>query len=182
MGIKSKIASLVAVLLLSGLCHVQAYDVPESFLKLVEESRVEFSYSFIATQGKKVFSGNGTVVYQDKAYRLENDSYKVYNDCTTMCSVNETDREIIVEPGVSTDYLSHPEFLLDFFGKKAKGAEITPHYSSEGRLTGVDAKLKDGSTFSIVISRMTFCPKGDLSDFCFNLSSVDNSYVITDLR
>lgn len=183
MAEKAKIVSLAAVLLLHCFCcSVHAFEVPESFLKLVAESRVEFSYSFIATQGKKVFSGKGSVTYQDKAYKLENELYKVYNDCTVMCSVNEADREIVVEPGVSVDYLSHPEYLLDFFGKKAKGADITPHFSSEGRLTGVDAELKDGSTFSLRIPEMEFGPKGDLSDFSFDLSAVDNSYVVTDLR
>ena len=183
MALKAKIVSFAAALLLRCFCcSVHAFEVPESFLKLVAESRVEFSYSFIATQGKKVFSGKGSVTYQDKAYKMENELYKVYNDCTVMCSVNEADREIVVEPGVSVDYLSHPEYLLDFFGKKAKGADITPHFSSGGRLTGVDAELKDGSTFSLRIPEMEFGPKGDLSDFSFDLSAVDNSYVVTDLR
>ena len=173
------------VLILS--CLLSLVNVPDVFRDMVAGHRVTFGYVFSTTVAGKPVGGSGTITYQDGAYKLETDGFLVYNDKETRCTINDIDREAVVETGTDVDYLTDPEKLLDFFGKKSKDAEITVRYSPDNkRLVSVEAQVKDSSKESsrirIMITSMEFMPKGLLSDFSFDPQTLDNTYVITDLR
>lgn len=175
------------------------------------ESAVSFSFVYEATNGTTSMSGKGSVTVQDNAFVLEMDGLKVICDSQTRWTVDTAAREMLVEPSDdgNADFSANPALLFyrvddyfekgdvsetDFNGMDAVQVRLEPvaypglkdvclYFSAAtDLLSGVSVTVSDGTVTELLISTFTYIPKKDISYFRFDGSSLDSSWVVTDLR
>lgn len=165
-----------------ALVMAQDGSVSSGFLSKVAAGSARMLYSWKMSADDKDYSGSGMVIFQKGAYKLQSDAFCVYDDGTSMWTINEMSREVVGEPSANADMLSNPLSVLNLFGFDSKGAKVSFRNGKDGNPLGIDVVLKDGSTVRIDIFSVSFQEKEAEEFFSFDPESLDSSYVITDLR
>ena len=163
--------------------HLSAQDgLSPEFKARMSEGMVCMSYSWLADNNGRQYGGDGIVVCQDGAFLLKSPDFSVYDDGESMWTVYEAAKEVVGETSARLDITGDPASMLKLFGFEKKGAEVRFINDKEGNLSGIDLKLKDGTQVSIVIPEILFQERDSLAVFSFDPSTLDSSYVVTDLR
>jgi len=170
---------LVLILALSLGATMAAYA--QDFTAL-QGKRLSFDYLFTAQKGKKTFSGNGTVTYQDGAFSLVSDIFKLFNDTQVLWTLDYGAREATIEHGSAENLLTNPEKILSICGFPGKITTAVPSFDQNGMPSGIDVTLKNGDRVSIRCANVRIAEAGSLSDFSFNKKTLDLTWVVTDLR
>lgn len=145
----------------------------QSILKGTSANPVSFDYTFTAS-GKVPVTGGGSVSVQGKMYRTEGGGLKIWCDSLTRWTLDTEAKEAYIEKvSDSPDILSDP---VPYLGS-LKDLKTNP----DGTVTGV-WKPQD-QEFRFTISNIRQIPRKDgAEDFRFDTSSLDKSWVVTDLR
>ena len=205
-----RITIIFTVLLYSftGALYAQNDSVLKSLYQKMAASAVSMNYSYVLQSSGFKTVGNGTVTVQDAAYVMNGDGLQIVCDGKTVWVVDQNGKEVMIETPSegSQSYMDNPAMLFvnlsDTFsvdGVKANGnictyvlspkvscgirtATLSIDTSKEPVMTGAVFALADGSGLDIKIKSMTFSEKKPLTSFYFDVSVLDSSWLITDLR
>lgn len=197
-----------ALICFSGRLQAESPDaVLERFVGAVASSAVDFGYSYLIDDGRARVKGGGTVAMQGESYLISGDGLEVYCDGKTRWTVDRAAMEVVVETcdPENPDYTVNPAVLLKDFDKafsvesSGVSSDGSLHYSLspvsapgisslEIVLSGDGKKLlsavlhtEDGAAASFSISSFVFSTPSDPSRFAFDISSLADGYIVTDL-
>lgn len=205
-----KITIFFTVLLysLTGALYAQNDAVLKSLYQKMSASAVSMDYSYVLKSSGFKTVGNGTVTVQDSAYVMNGSGLQICCDGKTVWTVDQDGKEVLIESPAegAQSYMDNPALLFvnlsDTFtvdGVKADGsintyvlspkvscgiktATLSINASGEPVITSAVFALADGSGLDIKIKSMTFSDKKPLTSFCFDVSVLDSSWLITDIR
>jgi outer membrane lipoprotein-sorting protein len=205
-----KISILMIVLLhsLAGALHAQGNAVLNSLYSKMSASCVSMDYSFTMNSSDVKVVGNGSVMVQDSAYSMTGNGLQIICDGKTVWIIDAESKEVMIESPSQGDeaYMDNPALLFvnlsDAFsvdGVKKNGS-VSTYVMSPMVSCGITAAtlsvtsdpspvissahfiLSDGAEMDIKIKSMTFSEKKPLTSFFYDISGLDSSWVITDLR
>jgi len=164
-----KLLICAALLCIGSAWAAAAEPISDLLKKVAADKLLKAEFSCIIKAKKQTYSSNGTIKYQDGAFCLETEVLTLVDNTQDCWTVDAVAKEVTIEPSAGLSLL--------------KGASIVPQYDSDGKLTGIDATLKDGTKASVIIPKLELLPRADISGmFTYDHESLDSSWVITDLR
>ena len=144
--------------------------------------KMQFSYEILTPSGTSN-SGNGTIVYQDKSYRIETSDALICDDGVALWTLNRRFKEVSVQNSPGTDFLSDPDALSSLLTGGSTGKpQITCTLSPDKTTAMITLKASDGATGKLLLSGIELQEKGALADFALDCTTLGKDYVITDLR
>lgn len=183
----------------------QAFD---AFASSLTSGEVSFKYSF-KVKADVPLSGNGSAVLSGDSYVIKGNGLEIWCDGKTRWTVDRTACEAYIETVEedSSDYLANPAMLLGtlskafeikeskngtFNGSATKNIRLVPAiadtgldsvvlYLSGNNPRGVKITVDDGTETVFVITSYSVKEPGGIK-FSFDVSGLDSSYVVTDLR
>lgn len=166
--------ALIVLLAAASLGAAAQGSSAQALLKKIEGKRVSFDFS-LTTADKVPVKHNGTALIEGNCYIFNDNGAEIWCNGKVRWTVDNAAKEVYIEaPGEEEDMLLSPEKLLGSVTKLIVGdASASGKYTGEG-----PAK---GATF-VLTSIKASAPLGNNSEFTFNTSSLDSSWVITDLR
>lgn len=197
------------LILLSGLMTLNAYA--QSSIQTISEkialSAVEITYDFTYSMSELKTEGEGCVTAQGKAYRMTNSGIQMFCDGESLALMDEQAKEIIIEPVSSADFINNPTSLVldfdEYFSVEGNRSEgnlttyvLTPKQDvnllaglvtvdnslDEPVFTSATFNFKDGTRLEVKIKSMTYSSLKPLTYFSLDISTLDSSWLITDLR
>ena len=203
-----KRTGLIFVALFLSLVQAWADPALKKFTERADSSLVAFSYRF-TVPGKIPMKGSGTALVQGDAFFLEGNGVEVWCDGKERWTLDREGCEAVVEAvGAGGDFATDPALLVSsvdegfsevssgamaFQGKTLHGVVLSPKvdagnvtrlvlYFQSERLCGLEVTVEDGTRTEFVLSDLRFSARGPLSRFRFDASTLDASWVLTDLR
>ena len=184
-------------------------DAVQAFADRVAASRVWFSYSYEMTDTDVALTGKGNVTVQGDAYRMSGDGLEIWCDGKSVCTADESAKEVVIEPvWAGSGAFVNPaalvrniggEFSWDtqglqsvFNGRQAVRYDLSPKtagadisemslYFSPDGITLVGAELQTVKARIVFhLSEMEFSTPGDGTEFA--IPSFGPEYFVTDLR
>lgn len=205
---KISILMIVLLHLLAGALHAQGNAVLNSLYSKMSASCVSMDYSFTMNSSDVKVVGNGSVMVQDSAYSMTGNGLQIICDGKTVWIIDAESKEVMIESPSQGDeaYMDNPALLFvnlsDAFsvdGVKKNGS-VSTYVMSPMVACGITAAtlsvtsdpspvissahfiLSDGAEMDIKIKSMTFSEKKPLTSFFYDISGLDSSWLITDLR
>ncbi len=200
---------LVPLLLAAAVAaRAQEADMLTDFASKAAESRVSFDYSYIADDGKVNMTGKGSVVSQDSTYYISADVLRIWCDGHSLWTVDDSTKEVLVE-NLKDASVSIPNplvFFTDdfdenlrktgeekvvFMGHDCLKYNLMFKYPSDIQTFALYFSEEDsaliGAVFGIEkttlvfeIGNLSFAAPSPMS--LYDLSRLDSSYFVTDLR
>ena len=205
-----RISIFVIVLLYSvtGALCAQNNSVLNILYQNIGKSSVQMDFSYALNVSGVNSAGNGTVTFQDGAYVMKGNGLQIICDRKTAWVVDQAGKEVIIETPAQGEqsYLDNPALLLvnltDAFNVSGvtvsgslytynlspkvncgvKSAVITIKSQTVPVIASAVFVLSDDEKLDIKIKSMTFSEKKPLTSFFFDISVLDSSWLITDLR
>lgn len=197
--------------LLAGLFSVVlSAQSPLQTLSLeMKDSAALIEYSYEMTVSGIKTTGEGEVCVQDSMYRMTGSGLQIVCDGKTVWVSDEAGKEVMIESlqEGNSNYQNNPSLLFfdiesvfNVEGTRKEGAVTTYVLSPKedfgivGGTVSVNTSsarpvfesgsftLSDGSSVVIKIKSMTFIAKKPLTYFYLDISGLDQSWLITDLR
>ena len=187
---------------------VRAESILKNFSQKASSSLLSFSYEF-STKGDLPLKGKGTALVQGRNFIIKGEGLEVRCDGSSRWTMDPVAKEAVAESVDETgrDYMTDPALLLAsmeasftelscskgrFQGKEADIIVLKPKtasqlkeaelYFEKGLPFFAKVTLKDGTIASFSLKDMKFLEKTDEARFSFDASSLDSSWVVTDLR
>ena len=205
---KISILMIVLLHLLAGALHAQGNAVLNSLYSKMSASCVSMDYSFTMNSSDVKVVGNGSVMVQDSAYSMTGNGLQIICDGKTVWIIDAESKEVMIESPSQGDeaYMDNPALLFvnlsDAFSVDGvkKNDNVSTYVMSPMVACGIKAAtlsvtsdpspvissahfiLSDGAEMDIKIKSMTFSEKKPLTSFFYDISGLDSSWVITDLR
>lgn len=162
------------MLLAAALVQAAAQTDASALLKKIQGKRVSFDYS-LNTADKVSVKHSGSAVVEGNCYHIVDNGAELWCDGKSRWTVDPTAKEVYIEAtGMEEDMLVSPSKLLGSVRDLVAGGS-----SASGKYTGEGPG--NGATF-VLTSIKTSAPKGNPSEFSFDVSALDKQWVITDLR
>ena len=140
---------------------------------LLEGSRISFSYTYELLEGLPV-KGSGAAVLQGNSYVLTEGSAGVFCNGTDRWTVDTAAKEVYIEAAGGEK---------DIFGNVAEVLRKFEDLRFDGKTLSGKATLPDGRRVSCTATLLKRAPaSSDTSFFVYDTSSLDSSWIITDLR
>ena len=203
---KKVLTLLLAALALS--LPARADRVLKAFTEKVASACVSFEYTW-RTVDDVPMTGAGKAMLQGDAFRVEGNGIEMACDGHTRWSADPAAKEMVLETvDGALDVAGNPVLLITrleevftvsdagqstFRGKTLHTVALTPrvacgmslvklYFLPDGGLRGVRVVATDGTQTEFALSGWTFAQRRDLSAFSYDMSTLDNSWVISDLR
>jgi len=150
-------------------------------LDRVPGHRVQFHYTYsLAKDGKPMTQvTDGDVTVEDNAYLLSGLGLEVRSDGATRWSVDREAEEILIEKVEKEDIFTNPALFIASY--KGYMDRIRVNASSKDSLD-VTLVLDEDTSARFVLKGIAFQEPQGKSDFTFDVKSLPDSFVITDLR
>ena len=200
----------VALLSVWQVLSAQVSDVYAAFVGNISDARLCFSYSFTGGFETKV-TGKGEATVQDDCFLLDGNGLRIYCDGKTASTLDPAAKEVIIESleEDSGNYINPAQLLgtvdkvfrcksqtpVSYAGHNAvkvileprrnpsEVSRITLYLSRDGKAAyGLSMSESDGSSTDFFIPSFKILPRGPVSDFRLDTSSLGSGYIITDLR
>lgn len=199
---------LVLLYSVTGALYAQNNSVLNTLYQRFDTSSVTMEFTYAIKVSGVNSTGNGTVTYQDGAYVMKGNALQVNCDTKTVWLIDPAGKEVIIETPAQGEksYLDNPALLLvdltDAFTVSGvtcsdslytysllpkvdcgvKSAKVSILSQQSPVLSSASFILSDGGELSIKIKSMTFSEKKPLTSFIYDISVLDSSWLITDLR
>lgn len=187
---------------------MRAEGILKNFSEKAASSLLSFSYEF-STKGDLPLKGKGTALVQGRSFIIKGEGLEVRCDGSSRWTVDPVAKEAVAESVDESvrDYMTDPALLLasmetsfierscakgKFQGKDVDIIILKPKdvsslkeaelYFEKGLPVFAKVSLKDGTIASFTLKDMKFLEKKDEKSFSFDGSSLDSSWVVTDLR
>ena len=175
----------------------------------MKSSSVSMQYTYSLSSSGVRTVGEGNVVIQDNSFVMKGNGLEIYCDGKTMWVVDPEGKEVMIESPVEGErsYLDNPLLLFvnmqEVFdvGAGVRDGNVFRYSLTPKVSCGIDSAsvavkdsetspvvteahiaLDDGSGLDIRIKSMTFNDKKPLTSFYYDISVLDSSWMITDLR
>ena len=166
--------TLTILLLAAVLVPAAAQTDASALLRKLQGKRVSFDFS-LNTADKVSVKHSGNAVVEGACYHIVDNGLELWCDGTSRWTVDSSAKEVYIEPkGQEEEMLVSPSRLLSNVKDLVTGST-----TASGKYTGEGPGK--GATF-VLTSIKTSSPKGDPSEFAFDVSALDKSWIITDLR
>jgi len=139
----------------------------QAFLAHLKTSRVEMAFKFSSDDESLPVSGSGTLTAQGNCFSIKTDDGRVYCNGKSIVTIDDNSKEVVVE-----------DANLDFSRFVSRLSVKT----TNGRVSSASYKIENGKSIVIDIPYVKWLEATSLSDFEFDLSSLDKGYLVTDLR
>lgn len=186
----------------------QNESILSAYATKLASNSLSFDYSFEVKSDVTV-TGNGRASLSGASYHMEGNGMEIWCDGSTRWTLDVSAKEAYIESVAddSSNYLDNPVMLLagldkafkvngvrtaSFGGETVKAVDMVP--SVEGTdletvvlyVSGVTPKgakltVGDGTSTIFRLSKVTWTPGTD-KVYAFDISTLDNSYLVTDLR
>ena len=202
------ISVLVLLYSLTGALYAQNKSVLNTLYQNIEDSAVSMDFSYVLNVSGINTVGDGTLLVQDGAYIMKGNGLQINCDKKNVWVIDLAGKEVILETSAQGEqsYLDNPALLLANLSETFDVEKVTvldsvyTYYLSPRVSCGVtDANvsikgsaqpvissasfvLSDGGNLDIKIKSMTFSQKKPLTSFYYDISLLDSSWLITDLR
>ena len=205
-----KISILFMVLLqfFAGALSAQNDSVLQSLYMRMTDSCVTMDYSYVLQSSDIKTTGDGNILLQGSNYVMKGNGLQINCEGNTMWIIDPEGKEVIMQSASEGEqaYMDNPALLFvnlsDAFsvdGVKKNGS-VSTYVMSPMVSCGITAAtlsvtsdpspvissahfiLSDGAEMDIKIKSMTFSEKKPLTSFFYDISGLDSSWVITDLR
>ena len=202
---------ILAALLAASVCADAKSKILERFIDKVSSSLVSFDYSFslqsskskakMTGEGNVKIQGNGLEVWCDGSTRWTVDrmSEEALVEYVDDSADSYATNPALMISAVDSAFTEVSSGASKFQGKVADESVLSPKvkgkYSMDisqlklffktgtAELIGAEVKLNDGSVSEFVIKNLSYSDKTEKKEsFRFDEKTLDNSYVITDLR
>ena len=162
----NRIFLLLSVLLPTA--YLAAAELPAYLSQMIASSCVSADFSYVA-EGQTKVSGEGRITVQDSCYVLDLNLMQVYCDGSRRWTVDPAGKEVCIEKAPGSVKGAIAGYGIESFHKLSTGGLKTTVTSGGGTRIRLDVPaLKEGS-------------KQPISLFRFDTSSLDGSWIITDL-
>ena len=202
------ISILVLLYSVTGALYAQSNSVLNRLYQKIAGSAVSMDFSYVLNMSGTRTIGDGTILLQDGAYVMKGNGLQINCDMQNVWVIDAAGKEVILETAAQGEqsYLENPALLLanltETFNvdKSSVSGSVYTYCLSPKVSCGVtDAKvsistspdpiidsasftLSDGGELDIKIKSMTFSEKKPLTSFYYDISLLDSSWLITDLR
>lgn len=202
------ISILVLLYSVTGALYAQSNSVLNRLYQKMAGSAVSMDFSYVLNMSGTRTIGDGTILLQDGAYVMKGNGLQINCDMQNVWVIDAAGKEVILETAAQGEqsYLENPALLLanltETFNvdKSSVSGSVYTYCLSPKVSCGVtDAKvsistspdpiidsasftLSDGGELDIKIKSMTFSEKKPLTSFYYDISLLDSSWLITDLR
>lgn len=202
------ISILVLLYSVTGALYAQSNSVLNRLYQKIAGSAVSMDFSYVLNMSGTRTIGDGTILLQDGAYVMKGNGLQINCDMQNVWVIDAAGKEVILETAAQGEqsYLENPALLLanltETFNvdkSSVSGSAYTYCLSPKVSCGVTDAKvsistspdpiidsasftLSDGGELDIKIKSMTFSEKKPLTSFYYDISLLDSSWLITDLR
>ena len=199
---------IVLLYSLTGALYAQNTSVLNTLYQNIADSAVSMDFTYVLNLSGVKTVGNGTVTVQDGAYVMKGNGLQINCDTKTVWVVDQAGKEVIIETPAQGEqsYLDNPALLIvnlsdtfnvdkttvtdsiytyDLSPKVACGvssASVSIKAQQRPEITSATFVLSDGGELDIKIKSMTFSEKKPLTSFIYDISVLDQTWLITDLR
>lgn len=205
-----RLTILLAVLLYSvtGALRAQNSAVLDALYEKMSDSAVSMDYSYTLQNSGFRTVGDGNVIVQDSSYVMKGNGLQINCEGKTMWIIDPEGKEVVIQPASEGEhaYMDNPALLFvnlpsafNVDGIKRNGdvytyvlspkvscgivdAEVDLVSGTQPMISGARFSLSDGGELDIKIKSMTFSEKKPLTSFYYDVSGLDQSWLITDLR
>ena len=205
-----KITILLMVLLQSfaGALYAQDDAVLNSLYARMADSCVSMDFSYVMQASGIKSLGEGELMLQDGNYVMTGNGLQINCEGKTMWIIDPEGKEVIIQSSAEGEqaYMDNPALLFvdmqkvfKVTGIKRNGSTVAYTFSpnvacgiksavvevisdSSPVMTSAYFSLSDGGRLDIKIKSMTFSEKKSLTSFHYDVSGLDKSWLITDLR
>lgn len=201
-------ASITCILAVMMAAHPDALDV---FVSNLSSSASVFEYRYEVNDGKTKLTGSGTVEMQDDCYRVEGNGLEIFCDGSSKWTVDRESKEVVIESSDpdNPDYAVNPLLILRQFDQAFSISDPEMDNTDEGKvysytlipdvqsdLAGIKVSISEdgnclfsavltmenGTVMEFTLPSFSFTEQVDSGRFYFDVSTLDDSYVVTDLR
>lgn len=206
-----KISILFMVLLqfFAGALSAQNDSVLQSLYTRMTDSCVTMDYSYVLQSSDIKTTGDGNILLQGSNYVMKGNGLQINCEGNTMWIIDPEGKEVIMQSASEGEqaYMDNPVLLFvdmpklfnidsvrrtgqvsDYTlspsvscGIKSAMIEVTSDAKSSV-ITSAHFALSDGGELDIKIKSMIFSEKKPLTSFFYDVSGLDSSWLITDLR
>lgn len=168
-----RLNTIFALLLVCSTAFCQQLTV-QKLSEQLASSCVSFNYKYRAAD-KSTKEVSGDVKVQGQCYRIKANGVLLISDSKTRWTVDSDSKEVYIERGSRLPaILSNPKQL---------SKSLTGVTSTADGLSGVFANPDDGIKYSFSISSFAAqTAEKDKSPYTFDVTGLDASWVVTDLR
>ena len=162
------------MLLLAAALPLAAQKDAASLKALVDSNRVSFKYTLSAKDMPQI-STTGTVILDGPCYHLSTKGAEIWCDGTTKWTVDTEAKEVYIESSEGTrEFMVDPTAHLD----RVDGLKV-----SEKQVSGVYNEVTQGAAVAFKLTSIKSSPlTGGTREFFFDVSTLGDEWVITDLR
>ena len=188
---------------------LSAQTVLDECVAKMTDSCVEADYNYSMDDGRFPVKGSGHITMQGNGYAMTGNGLEIYCNGTTKWTVDREALEVIIENADSLDLGTNPFLLLrqyktlfrcvsteylDFESKSCIGFTMAPiskseisgvelYFTSDGKsFAGLRADMKKGTVITVTIPSFKLLPVSASKSFSFDISSLSEDFIITDLR
>lgn len=164
---------ILTLLLVCGTAFCQDLNV-QKISEGLANSRISFNFSFkVADKGSRQIGGEALV--QGQCFRVRAGSVVIISDSKTRWTVDANSKEIYIERGGKL-----PSILTN---PKQFAKSVSVSSSSADGISGVFSNPEDGLKYNFSISSFVSEPvHEEKSPFTFDVTGLDKSWIVTDLR
>ena len=196
-------------ILMSPVLMAQETSLFDTFCRNMASSCAQLSYTYSTRMSGINTTGQGTLLVQDKMWKVEGNGVQMYCDSASTWVIDPSSKEVVIEPASSDPsetVITNPALMLSMVhslftiteslptedGKAVayvlspKGESAIDYLNLEILKAGAAVRnawvaFDDGTLIKIEVSSMKLTPK--VSDGMFRPQTVfDSSWIVTDLR
>ena len=173
------ITSAIMTFLSCALSFAQGVSIPQ--LDRAAGKRVSFHYEYNLSKDGGDFTRvtEGDVLTEDNAYRLDGLGLTIVSDGVTRWTYDPSAAEVVIESAENDNILTNPALLISSY----RGYGSALHVKSGSRdsldvVYDVDEDVKA----RFILSGIVYSDRQGKSDFTFDVKSLPEGSVVTDLR
>lgn len=186
-------------------------EILDRFVTCVNSSFVSFRYEYAIDDGRTEIRGSGSVEMQGDSYLVRGNGLEIFCNGKDRWTVDRESSEVVIESynPEQPDYAVNPAALLKYFAEAFKvrdfrrsGSDAIEYFlqpasddtgmpdfrimiSADGKtLLHAGFSTGPGTSAEFSISSFMLSPERENADgiFTFDVSALDDNYIVTDLR
>ena len=150
-----------------------AQNSVESLRAMLDSNRVSFKYT-ISAKDRPQIGTSGTMLIDGDCYHMSTKGADIWCDGMTKWTVDSEAKEVYIEKADIRDFLSNPSAYLDL---------MEDLKFSDKSVSGVYNEPSQGAAVAFKLTSIKYSPlTGNSVQFFFDVSVLDDEWVVTDLR
>lgn len=172
-----RLITLAFMILTCALCSAQAIVQ----LDRAQGKRVTFHYDYSLSKGGGEFSGvtSGNVIVEGNSFRIDGLGLTIISDGETRWTQDADAQELVIEAVDKQSITVNPALLIASYKDHRK--DLTVMGGTDNSLD-IIFKLDEENSARFVLTDIIYAEPQGKSDLTFDVKSLPDSYIVTDLR